>query len=132
MRELASQIDYSPVGLYEYFNSKEEIVQALSSEGHQRLSAYMRQVDENLPPAEYLLEIGLVYIDFALHNPEYYLLMFTNLPAEHRVEALLKEGSSFPKKPPPPATLAGRARPRRGAFGTVPGCAALRRPSQPV
>lgn len=96
MRELASQIDYSPAGLYEYFNNKEEIIQALSIEGHQRLSAYIRQVDENLPPAEFLLEIGLAYIDFALSNPEHYLLMFTNVPSKTRVEEMLSDGSSFP------------------------------------
>ena len=96
MRAIAEQIDYSPAGIYEYFNSKEEIIQALISEGHRRLTAYLRQVDENLPPAEYLLEIGLAYIDFALRNREHYLLMFTNTPSEIQLEDLLREGSSFP------------------------------------
>jgi len=54
MREIARQIDYSPAGLYEYFEGKEEIVQALCAEGHQQLSAYIRQVNEDLSPADYL------------------------------------------------------------------------------
>lgn len=95
MRELANQIDYSPAGLYEYFNSKEEIIHALSTEGHRRLEAYILQVDENQPPADYLAAIGLAYIDFALRNPEHYLLMFTKMPAKQRVEDLVKKGSSF-------------------------------------
>lgn len=96
MRELASQIDYSPAGLYEYFDSKEEIIQTLVAEGHQHLGAYIRQVDESLPPADYLLELGLAYIDFALNSPEHYLLMFTNVPSKAQVADLVNEGSSFP------------------------------------
>jgi AcrR family transcriptional regulator len=95
MREIASQIDYSPAGLYEYFDSKEEIIQTLSAEGHQRLSAYIRQVDENLPPVDYLAAIGLAYIDFALNNPEHYLLMFTNVPSKTQLEDMLSQDSSF-------------------------------------
>jgi AcrR family transcriptional regulator len=96
MREIARQIDYSPAALYEYFASKEEIVQTLCVEGHARLSAYMRQVDESLPPTDYLVEIGLAYIAFALNDPDHYLLMFTNLPAKTELEDMLSGGSSFP------------------------------------
>jgi AcrR family transcriptional regulator len=96
MREIARQIDYSPAGLYEYFDSKEEIIQTLCAEGHARLSASLRQVDESLSPAEYLQAIGLAYIEFALNNPEHYLLMFTNVPAAGQLEEMLSEGSSFP------------------------------------
>jgi AcrR family transcriptional regulator len=96
MRELAREIDYSPAGLYEYFDSKEEIVQALCTQGHQRLSDTLRQVEAKLPPAEYLVAIGLAYINFALSNPEYYLLMFTNVPTKSTREDMLSEGSSYP------------------------------------
>jgi AcrR family transcriptional regulator len=96
MREIARQIDYSPAGLYEYFESKEEIIQTLCAEGHQRLSAYLGQVDKNLPAADVLVAIGLAYIDFALNNPEHYLLMFTNLPTKTQLEDMLSQGSSFP------------------------------------
>ena len=96
MREIARQIDYSPAGLYEYFEGKEEIVQALCAEGHQQLSAYIRQVDESLPPSDYLVAIGLAYISFALNNPDHYVLMFTNVPSKVQLEDMLGEGSSFP------------------------------------
>lgn len=95
MRGLAEQIDYSPAGLYEYFDSKEAILQALCMEGHQRLTSVIRQVDASLSPPEYLLEIGLAYIDFALNNPEHYLLMFTSVPSKTQLEDMLGEDSSF-------------------------------------
>lgn len=77
MRAIAERIDYSPAGLYEYFGSKEEIISAICQQGHRRLRAYMEQVDRALPVEEYMIEIGLAYIEFATQNPDFFLLMFT-------------------------------------------------------
>jgi AcrR family transcriptional regulator len=76
MRQIADRIDYSAAGLYEYFGSKEEIVTAVCHQGHERLAAYMMQVEPNLSPAVYLNAIGQQYISFALQNPDLYKLMF--------------------------------------------------------
>lgn len=96
MREIARRIDYSPAALYEYFGGKEEIISAVSAEGHGRLTAALRRVLEDLPPAEKLTAIGLAYIDFAVTYPEHYLLMFTTLPPDNGIEAMMGEISSFP------------------------------------
>jgi len=80
LREVADRIDYSPAGLYEYFNSKDEIIAAVSEEGFERLSAYLNRVPTDLSPAKRLLELGVAYIDFARHNPEHFMLIFTWLP----------------------------------------------------
>lgn len=77
IRAIADRIDYSPAGLYEYYGSKEEIISALCWEGHRMLKRSMAQVPLNLPPDEYMLEIGMTYIHFALQNPEYFLLIFS-------------------------------------------------------
>jgi len=80
MRAIAEQIDYSPAGLYEYFGSKEEIVAAVCTQNFERFSRRLGQVDTTLPPTEYILELGLSYIDFAMRNPDSFLLMFTTFP----------------------------------------------------
>lgn len=80
MRAIAEQIDYSPAGLYEYFGSKEEIVAAVCAQNFERFSRRLGQVDTTLPPTEYILELGLSYIDFAMRNPDSFLLMFTTFP----------------------------------------------------
>jgi AcrR family transcriptional regulator len=80
MRAIAERIDYSPAGLYDYFGSKEEIIGALCQQGNGRLKAYMDAVDQQLPFLDYLLGIGLAYIEFAVHYPDLFLLMFTTLP----------------------------------------------------
>jgi AcrR family transcriptional regulator len=80
MRAIAKAIDYSPAGLYEYFGGKEEIICEVANQGHVRLKATMQRVDPTMPVNQYLIEIGLAYIDFAVANTDYFLLMFTNLP----------------------------------------------------
>ncbi len=86
IRAIADRIDYSPAGLYEYFGSKEEIVGAVCWEGHRALKRAMARIDTNLDPADYLVEIGMVYIDFAVQNPDYFVLMFTNASSSPNTE----------------------------------------------
>jgi AcrR family transcriptional regulator len=103
MRALADRIDYSPAGLYEYYGSKEEIVTAMCEEGQRFLYAAMAEVDRALPPVDYLYEIGLAYIRFALEHPDYFLVMFTAAPppdmagvSEDAVrEMMQQEGSPY-------------------------------------
>ena len=104
MRAIAQHIDYSPAGLYEYFDSKEEIVGAVCEQGHRRLTEFMLRADPDLPPDELLLQLGLAYIDFAVRNPDFFLLMFTSpntgvapgSSQQEMTEAMHKDGSSFP------------------------------------
>jgi AcrR family transcriptional regulator len=80
MRALGERSDYSAAGLYEYFGGKDEIIAAVCEQGNERLTAHMRRADPSLPVADYLYEIGIAYIRFALENPDYFLLMFTVVP----------------------------------------------------
>jgi len=104
IRAIADRIDYSPAGLYEYYGSKEEIIGALSVEGHRTLKRYLERVPLTLPTDEYMVEIGMAYIEFALQNPDYFLLIFTSpgvrptQEGEKKVmpSAEMNEASSFP------------------------------------
>ncbi len=140
MRAIAQHIDYSPAGLYEYFDSKEEIVAAVCEQGHRRLTEYMLRADATLPPDELLLELGLAYIDFAVRNPDFFLLMFTNPATSHPPTAaktpasgdttgdttaavateMLKEGSSFA-----PLLRAMQRGVNEGIFRPLPGYGAF-------
>ncbi|MCB0076610.1 MAG: TetR/AcrR family transcriptional regulator [Anaerolineales bacterium] len=91
MRQLAQAIDYSPAALYEYFGSKDEILAAVTAEGHARLQAAMEQADGSLSTQERLIALGLAYIRFARTHPEHYLLMFAGAP----MQVTLDEASSF-------------------------------------
>ena len=99
MRALAERSDYSAAGIYEYFSNKDEIIQAVCEQGHERLASHMRQADPGLPILGYLLGIGLGYIRFALENPDHFLLMFTTAPpaatGKDMSAELLKDDTSF-------------------------------------
>lgn len=104
IRAIAERIDYSPAGLYEYFGSKEEIVEAVCAQNFERFTKRLAQVDTTLPPTEYILELGLSYIDFAMRNPDAFLLMFTTFPLlqmaqksapADMIETMTAEGSAF-------------------------------------
>ena len=103
MRAIAQRIDYSAAGLYEYYAGKEEIIRAVCKQGHARLTATMQRADPALPPADYLLEIGLAYVDFAVRNPDFFVLMFANpeigippgMQREDALHEMTDERSSF-------------------------------------
>jgi AcrR family transcriptional regulator len=99
MRALADRIDYSAAGLYEYFGGKDAIIAEVCQQGHERLASHMGQADANLPVVDYLYEIGIGYVRFALENPDHFLLMFTVPPsgpaADASPEELLEGDPSF-------------------------------------
>ncbi len=88
MREIASRIEYSPSGLYEYYSSKDEIIGALCDEGFERLNEQINVKATSPDPAQRLVESGLAYLEFALRYPEHYLLMFTTPEVEASLEEL--------------------------------------------
>jgi AcrR family transcriptional regulator len=94
MRAIADRIDYSAATLYEYFASKEEIVEVVSMQGQQMLYDYLAQVDTEKPLLEYFEQLGLAYIRFALENPDYFLTMFTY--------SATRRARDTHKGPPPP------------------------------
>jgi AcrR family transcriptional regulator len=81
LREIARRVGHSPAGLYEYFGSREEIVAAGAAEAFEQLGAELRRVPASHPVARRLIEIGLAYVRFARHNPEHFMLLFTQLPS---------------------------------------------------
>lgn len=98
IRAIAERIDYSPAGLYEYFGSKEEIIAAVCTQNFERFAKRLAQVDQQLTPTEYMLELGLAYIDFAVHNADSFLLMFTTFPLLQRNadSASFEDGENSP------------------------------------
>ena len=96
LRAIAREIDYSPAGLYEYFDGKDDIVEAVCKEGHFKLASEMGRVDDNLPYPEYLRGIGRAYHSFARNNPDHFMLMFTTAPKGNQLEEFMDGDSSFP------------------------------------
>lgn len=84
MRNIAEEIEYSPGTIYLYFKEKDEIFHALHEEGFRRLLAKMQPLEHVADPFERLKAMGLVYLEFAKENIDFYDLMFIiQAPMDH-------------------------------------------------
>lgn len=76
IRHIAEKIDYSPATTYLYYRNKDEILNALCSDGFAKLYRKQEASLELSDPVARLKKQGEAYISFAMENPEYYDLMF--------------------------------------------------------
>lgn len=65
MRSIATAVKSSPANLYEYFTCKDEIVHELHTKLLNDLAIHLQAVDTQLPPLDYLEQLGVAYLDFA-------------------------------------------------------------------
>jgi len=75
LREIAKHADYSPAGLYKYFDSKAAIIQAVQARENQKLIKLLQTVSSKLSPAQRLIELSLLYIQNCLDNSVYLVLI---------------------------------------------------------
>lgn len=88
LRQIARRIGYSPAGLYEYFDSKEDIIQSVCIQSEGRFLSYLKRANTDLPLDEYIVELGLTYIQYARENPQEFIFMFTYRRGDYQ-EAVL-------------------------------------------
>jgi AcrR family transcriptional regulator len=80
-RALAAKAGLSQTGLYLYFETKEDILRAISEETHNAMTdAFDRAVAGAGPPREIFERLLRAYIDFGLSHPAEYQLTFTISP----------------------------------------------------
>ena len=83
MRKIARAIDYSATSIYLYFDSKDDLFQALIEEGMNQLYVALQQVAaRHADPVARLKALSECYVQYGLDNPEYYEIMFVLHP-EH-------------------------------------------------
>lgn len=75
LREIARRVEYSPAGLYEYFDGKDDILRSLARQGDALLRAAFEHISSDLPPKERLIQICLAYVNFVITRSEYFLVM---------------------------------------------------------
>lgn len=96
LREIARRVDYSPAGLYEYFDGKEDILRGLSNEGNRRLIKALKSIEKRTRThTSHLVEMCLAYVDYALNHTEYFTVM-NSLPSQRTsVDEPVREGSPY-------------------------------------
>ncbi|MEM7370058.1 MAG: TetR/AcrR family transcriptional regulator [Bacteroidota bacterium] len=76
IRQIAKSIEYSPAALYRYFANKDELFYAVHACVFDLLYDHLKTVQNIEHPVHRLIEMGRMYLDFALKNQEYYELLF--------------------------------------------------------
>ena len=91
VRGIASAARVAPMGVYNHFESKNGIIEALFIQGFERLRDALAGIVDNKDPYEALREAGRRYRDLGLAHPKVYELMFMRTipgfePSEHALE----------------------------------------------
>lgn len=77
IRGIAARIGYSAAALYEYYNGKGAIAEALFIAGFGALAEMLEHIEQTEPdPLVRLRALGIAYRQFALAHPQEYSLMF--------------------------------------------------------
>lgn len=76
VRKIADRIEYSPPMIYEYFSSKEAIIDELRKEGFRRLLADLQAAYRSTEnPVQQFMKMAIAYWEFAWKQPEMYQAM---------------------------------------------------------
>ena len=80
MRALAEAVGVRAPTLYDYFASKEDVLNAVFMQGVDLLAGqFQGQLETTEPGLERLVRIGIVYRQFGIENPDLYQLLFAKL-----------------------------------------------------
>ena len=76
MRRIADAIEYSPTTIYNHFEDKVALVDALCEEDFSRLLGAMSRAELPEDPVEAIRQLGVAYARFGRENPNHYRYMF--------------------------------------------------------
>lgn len=94
IRKIAEAIDYSPPIVYEYFDSKDVLLDAIRQEGFRFLYTEYDRINKLYrDPEKRLYEISMVQWEFAMKQPEMYQVMYNldgalcTIPVHENIDA---------------------------------------------
>lgn len=77
IRKIAEVIEYSPPILYEYFESKDKLLESIRVEGFDFLQSEFIKIKGHFSnPQKQLVEVAQSIFNFAVENPEVFQVMF--------------------------------------------------------
>jgi AcrR family transcriptional regulator len=96
IRKIAGLIEYSPPVIYEYFDSKEDLLLELMRMGYAgQLEAIEKARDASDDPEEALFEMSRAWCRFAFEAPDLYQVMYGLGGVSFPVTELKKEGEKI-------------------------------------
>lgn len=110
IRRVAQQVEYSPPAIYEYFASKEAILNGLIEEGFTLLHDQVVSATTSEQARERVLQVADAHWEFAMANPQLYRAMYgldampfrtgEPLPAEQALFTFLREAVALHREEP--------------------------------
>ena len=98
MRKVAERIEYSPTAIYVHFADKEELFRELCHQDYARLAQVFQSSVMSSDPIERIQQIGAIYIDFGIRNPNHYKFMFMTPQPQHELDDEDREMHGNPEK----------------------------------
>ena len=96
LRSIARRVGYSPAALYDYFDSKDAIIEAVCENIDQEIHAFITHSLEEASTDTPLLTVALSYIDYALTRPDDFRLLFLhNLYPHCAARTLIQEQVTY-------------------------------------
>jgi AcrR family transcriptional regulator len=76
MRPIAGRVGITPMAIYRHYNDRASLLNAIADEGFGELAARMQAVPLKGSIDDRLMQMGDIFVDFALRFPNLYDLMF--------------------------------------------------------
>ena len=76
MRRIAEAIEYSATTIYNHFEDKDDLVQALCEDDFARLFEHLQEQPRPADPVDAIRQLGLAYAQFGISYPNHYRFMF--------------------------------------------------------
>jgi AcrR family transcriptional regulator len=97
MRAVAARVGVTATAIYNYYESKSDLVQRVVRLGFERFARYLRDAIHGLPhgSAERLRALGGAYVRFALENKEYFQVIFGAHGEERHDVGDLPDGGGY-------------------------------------
>ena len=86
MRAIAEAIEYSPTTIYNHFEDKDDLVEALCYEDFAQLFAVLTARGLAEDPVERIRQLGLAYCRFGISYPNHYRFMFMTNKLKHALD----------------------------------------------
>ena len=98
MRKVADKIEYSPTAIYVHFADKEELFRELCHQDYARLAEVFQSSVMSSDPIDRLTQIGAIYIEFGISNPNHYKFMFMAAHPPQELDEVDHEMHGNPEK----------------------------------
>lgn len=98
MRCVAEKIEYSPTAIYVHFADKNELFRELCHQDYARLAEVFRSSVMSTDSVDRLKQIGAIYVEFGIRNPNHYKFMFMTPHPPHELDEADREIMGNPEE----------------------------------